>query len=354
MSLSQESDRQRSKEKKALKLYITLGLIGSALVHFIGVNSINWSLKQEREQKQEKKQKPIEFILLDPPQPQEEPVKEIEKKPEIVKENTSVRQPPIKTPIPTPTVRKIEQRPTVVKKPVNNPQTAQRQIDNIQKPEPSTIQQRSQSIVKTTKTNNISSVNSNPDRQETSNPPSSSNTTETNTVSRNTGKVQQAKSSTNTRPAIRCISNCRPRYPSVLKGAEGSARIIVTIDANGNTIDAKFAGGTSNFEIIQQAIIFAKRMRFSSPGVTATVRVNINFSIEGTDFDRKAKERQAEYDRKQQQRQAELERQRQQQQQRQAELERQQQQQQQQQAELERQRKINEILKRNRQLLKQE
>ena len=361
MDLSQLCEQQRAKERKALKFYIACGLTSSILVHFLVFNSLNWLLIRE----QESKLNPIEFVVVDTPKEQVKLVKEEkkveqEKEQEIVKDNTPVSQP---------------RTPTAVKKPVNKSRTSQQRIQDRQTPKKSTNQQRNRltsnrNILQQSSGENeppssyLTSpqgidFNLNSNQQQTSNGPYSSNTTQTNTVSTNTGNVQQGKPKRKSRPTLRCISNCKPKYPSVLNGAEGRATVIVTVDPNGNALRARFAGGSSNFQIIQQAIIAAKKMRFSSPGnVTAIVRVNINFSVAGSAFDRQAQQRQAESEkRRQQQQQAELERQRQQQQQaqlerqRQAELERQRQQQGQGQAELERQRKIDEILKRNRQIL---
>ena len=379
MDLSQLCEQQRAKEKKELKFYIACGLTSSILVHFLVFNNWNWSLIREKEPKL----KPIEFVVLDISKKTERLVKEekkVEQEQEIVKDKTPVSQP---------------RTPTAVKKPVNNSRTSQQRIQDRQTPKKSTNQQRNQPTLKKNKVNTSNrntlqqssdenetpssyltstqgfNFNSNSNQQQTSNGPYSSNTTETNTISANTGNVQQGKPKRKSRPALRCISNCQPKYPSVLNGAEGRATVIVTVDPNGNALNARFAGGNSNFQIIQQAVIAAKKMRFSSPGnVTATVSVNINFSVAGSAFDRQAQQRRAEYEKRRQQRQqaelerqrqqrqqAELERQRQQQRQaqlqrqRQAELERQPQQQGQGQAELERQRKIDEILKRNSQIL---
>lgn len=359
MNLSELCDRQRAKERKALKFYIACGLTSSILVHFLVFNSLNWLLIRE----QESKLNPIEFVVVDTPKEQVKLVKEEkkveqEKEQEIVKDNTPVSQP---------------RTPTAVKKPVNKSRTSQQRIQDRQTPKKSTNQQRNRltsnrNILQQSSGENEPSssyltspqgidFNLNSNQQQTSNGPYSSNTTQTNTVSTNTGNVQQSKPKRRSRPTLRCISNCKPKYPSVLNGAEGRATVIVTVDPNGNAIDARFAGGSSKFQIIQQAVIAAKKMRFSSPGnVTAIVRVNINFSVAGSAFDRQAQQRQAESEkRRQQQQQAELERQRQQQQQaqlerqRQAELERQEQQPGQ--AELEQQRRIDEILKRNSQIL---
>ncbi len=381
MDLSQLCEQQRAKERKALNFYIACGLTSSILVHFLVFNSFYWLQIRE----QESKLNPIEFVVLDTPKEQEKLVKEEkkveqEKEQEIVKDNTPVSQP---------------RTPTAVKKPVNKSRTSQQRIQDRQTPKKSTNQQRNRLTFKKNKINTSNrnilqqssgenelpssyltspqgiNFNSNSNQQQTSNGPYSSNTTQTNTVSTNTGNVQQGKPKRKSRPTLRCISNCKPKYPSVLNGAEGRATVIVTVDPNGNALRARFAGGSSNFQIIQQAVIAAKKMRFSSPGnVTATVSVNINFSVAGSAFDRQAQQRRAEYEKRRQQRQqaelerqrqqrqqAELERQRQQQRQaqlqrqRQAELERQRQQQGQGQAELERQRKIDEILKRNSQIL---
>lgn len=88
--------------------------------------------------------------------------------------------------------------------------------------------------------------------------------------------------------SIRCISNCKPPYPSELNGAEGNARMLVSINSVGNVTGVVFTGGSNNPALSRLALRAAARMRFSVPhGLgSVTVPVNIFYTIRGTDFDR--------------------------------------------------------------------
>nr|MDJ0536395.1 TonB family protein [Xenococcaceae cyanobacterium MO_207.B15] len=120
--------------------------------------------------------------------------------------------------------------------------------------------------------------------------------------------------------SISCKKNCRPKYPSGLGGAEGRAGIQLTIDANGNVINAAIAESNGNPKLDREALKAARRMKFSSINRDrATVRINISFTVAGSDFERQARREQKERERQEQERieqleqekQAELERERQ-------------------------------------------
>lgn len=103
---------------------------------------------------------------------------------------------------------------------------------------------------------------------------------------------------------VSCLSNCQPDYPSSLDGAEGSAAVKITIDGNGNVIGAALDRSHTNSQLNQEALAAAKRMKFSPPkgnNPSAVVRVTINFTVAGSDFDRLARERQEELERKREQ-----------------------------------------------------
>ncbi|MGB7442235.1 MAG: TonB family protein [Coleofasciculaceae cyanobacterium] len=145
---------------------------------------------------------------------------------------------------------------------------------------------------------------------------------------------------------ITCVSRCEPEYPSALDGQEGRASVRVVVDANGNVTKTEIVGANSSSLLAQQALAAARNMKFSKPngGGLVAVKVTINFTVEGSEFERRANERleqqQAEEERRERERRAELERQREEQE-RQAELERQREEQERQ-AELERQREEQE------------
>ncbi|ACK70811.1 TonB family protein [Gloeothece citriformis PCC 7424] len=131
---------------------------------------------------------------------------------------------------------------------------------------------------------------------------------------------------------IRCISECQPDYPSVLNGVEGSAGVQIVVDANGNGVSFTLSKPHSNAQINQQALLAARKMKFTAPpnGERASVQINVNFTVAGSEFDRRAREMREQQQRQRQaqeqerkERQAQLEQERQERQ-RQLELERQQ------------------------------
>ncbi|MGF1478244.1 MAG: energy transducer TonB [Cyanophyceae cyanobacterium] len=127
---------------------------------------------------------------------------------------------------------------------------------------------------------------------------------------------------------ISCVSRCQPSYPSVLDGAEGSAAVQVVVDGSGNVTSATLARANSNSQINRQALLAAQQMKFSAPsgGGQASVQINVNFTVAGSEFDRTAREREEQAERERQarereqrEREAQAERERQE---RQAQLER--------------------------------
>ena len=92
---------------------------------------------------------------------------------------------------------------------------------------------------------------------------------------------------------ITCIANCQPSYPSVLKGAEGRAAVKVTVDSGGNVSSVTLVSGNSDSQINREALLAARKMRFSNPpnGKSASVQISVNFAVAGSEFDRQARER---------------------------------------------------------------
>ncbi len=111
-----------------------------------------------------------------------------------------------------------------------------------------------------------------------------------------------------------CISGCRPEYPSVLNGEEGTAVVRVVLDSNGNVVDSQIAESGGSSQLNQEALEAARKMKFRVPGGGSrfAVPVAINFTMKGSEFNRQARERQAQLERERQQReqerQAQLER----------------------------------------------
>ncbi len=338
MNLEQLCDRQRQKEKKTIRFYLIFGLIASSCFHFIVIDNFNWSAEKQPK----KTKKTIEFILVDPPkQKLEKPVeKEIEQpKPTPVQKTVPQAQTPL------PTLRKTT--PTPVQKTVPQPQTP---LPTLRKSTPTPVQKTvpqptlPSSPAVTNQSNSTAEQESNSDR------------TNSNPLAANTDAIDKPPKKIGTTPTISCVSNCKPQYPSVLNGKEGSAAVRVAIDSNGNVTGVQLARANPNFKINQQAIYAAKKMRFTAIGgnQTGTVIVNIGFTVAGSDFDRQRRQAELEKQRQQERQQAELERRRQaelEKQRQQTELERQQRPQQ---VELDRQQRIDEILKRNHEILNRE
>jgi TonB family protein len=101
----------------------------------------------------------------------------------------------------------------------------------------------------------------------------------------------------------------------------------LTIDSNGNVIGAELASADSNSQVNRQALLAARQMEFSSPpgGNTASVQVEINFTLEGSDYDRLAREEQARKEQAAKEQQQEIVRQQQQEEEKQARIRQQQQ-----------------------------
>ncbi len=113
---------------------------------------------------------------------------------------------------------------------------------------------------------------------------------------------------------LSCVSGCSPKYPAVLAGEEGSARVRLRLDRNGNVVDAQVLGGTAVIEfgvepngnvvpkaeetsiyskLAEAALGAARQMKFTPPesGNRVAVIVNINFTIAGSEFGRQVRER---------------------------------------------------------------
>jgi protein TonB len=104
---------------------------------------------------------------------------------------------------------------------------------------------------------------------------------------------------------ISCISNCEPEYPSELEGLEGAAGVKLTIDPDGNVVAAELADADDHSQINREALLAARQMQFSSPpgGNAASVQVKIDFTVEGSEYDRLAREAQEKQEQAQKERQ---------------------------------------------------
>ncbi len=113
---------------------------------------------------------------------------------------------------------------------------------------------------------------------------------------------------------LSCISGCAPQYPATLAGKEGRVQVRLVVDRNGNVIDAQVLSGSAFTEfavdangnvvpkdgetsiyrtLAEAALTAAKQMKFTplANKEQAAVTVNINYTIAGTNFDRKVRQR---------------------------------------------------------------
>ena len=282
------SNQKRQQEQKQLQKLLIASFVGSALLHGILIAFLlRWLPRQEPE----KVEKPMEIILVDKPKPKPIETK-IVAQPKLTHLAQEKKPEPIKTkPTPAPKVKK-SQPP--------QPQST-----------PSPKIEQTRRILTTSNTRTTNTIFNPPVKSET---PAS---TKTRSIPRTNPVTTEKKVAITSPPPaapkprteavqISCVANCQPKYPSALNGAEGRAGIRLTIDKSGNVIAAELARAHSNRRVNRQALLAARRMKFNQINneAGASVVVNINFTVKGSEFERIAKERQA---RQQRERQAKLE-----------------------------------------------
>lgn len=318
MTNSQFCIQQRQQEQQRLRKLLIVGFVGSAALHGILAYALpRWSFEPPQTV-----EKPMELVLVDKPKPKPKPKPKVESKP-VVKPKPVKPPEQVKAQTPPPPVKPPEpiKAQTPPPKPVPEPAPAPKPVVSDPTPTPS------QPIVSvpienTGQSSSLSSITA----------PNSSVATADSNVSSNhkpgsTGSVVAANSAP-PRPeandggeeGISCVSNCEPEYPAALDGVEGNAGVKLTLDSNGNVVGAELVDPDSDPSINRQALLAARQMQFSSPGDTsAAVRVNIDFTVAGSQYDRarreeQARREQAERERKEQEaaaRQQQLERERQ-------------------------------------------
>jgi TonB family protein len=306
--------QQRQQEQQQLKKLLTVGFTSSLIFHgLLAITLPHWSIEPPKA-----KDKPIELIIVDQPQP---PKTKIVPKPEPVKTVTpppTVKQPKPIQPQPTPPETKIVPKPIPKPEPVKtiNPLPTVKQPKPIQPqptpPKPATKRvltsptpERSQPVISgviknTPPTSPLSDdfIAGNSTNSGSSEEGSSLGIKDTDGVAVNSSNSSPPPQS-DVEEGIACLSNCEPQYPSVLEGEEGSAGIQLIIDGDGNVTSASIVKSNSNTEINRQALLAARQMKFSSPnsGNSVSVKVTINFTVAGSDFDRQARQEQLERER---------------------------------------------------------
>ena len=328
MTNSQFCIQQRQREQQRLNKLLILGFVGSAALHGILAYALpKWSFNSPKQAEE-----PMELILVDKPKPKVEPKPKpkIESYAERLSEGVSFRNPlgkpvaepkppPVKPPEPVaaqtappkpepaPKSQPARPKPAPKPEPTPKPQPAPKKVLTNPTPAPS------QPIVSvpvenTDRSSSLSSLTS----------PSSSNAASNSAgIANSIGKPGAmgsvvATGSAPPRPevndggeeGISCLSNCEPEYPASLEGVEGSAGIKLTIDSGGSVIGAELVEPHSDSGINRQALLAARQMQFSSPGnSSAAVRVNIDFTVEGSEYDRAAREEQERREQAQKERQ---------------------------------------------------
>jgi periplasmic protein TonB len=303
MSTSQFCIQQRQQEQQRVRKLLWLGLAASIVLHGI----LALALPRQLATKQPQVKKPMELILVDKPKPKPKPKpKETKITPKPKPEPPQQKAP---EPKPEPPAPQPKPEPPQQKAPEPKPEPPQ--------PQPLTPQAKKAPAPKKVLTSNLPPVSKafvapKPERaialSPANNPPtvkeSSSNVASSNVATNSPPSTGESESteSAGDESGIACVNNCEPEYPAVLNGAEGNASVKLTLDNNGNVIGVAIANSDNNIDVNRQALLAARQMEFSSPGAQeATVIVNINFTVEGSEFNRIVKERQEQQAARQQQ-----------------------------------------------------
>jgi TonB family protein len=282
--------RQRQQEQQRLNKLLILGFAGSTVLHGILAYTLpRWSFEPPKTAEE-----PMELILVDKPKPQPKPQPKIESKPIVEPKPKTVKPPePVKEQTPPPPVKPPEpvQTQTPPPKPAPKPpepEPAPKKVLTTPAPAPN------QPIVSAPveKTPQPSSLRSNftaPNSSVTSAKASS----DSPNVPATNSPPSRPEASSEPPEGISCVSNCEPEYPDTLEGVEGSAGIKLTIDPDGNVVGVELANADSNSQVNREALLAARQMQFSSPGDdVASVQVKIDFTVEGSEYDRARREEQ--------------------------------------------------------------
>lgn len=325
---------KRQQEPKKLRTLLTASFAASVVFHGVLFIFIpRWFSQKQLEKVEE----PIELILLDKPKPIESKVvpKPAPPKPEPTpppKVKTPKPEPPKPEPTPPPKVETPKPEPTLPPK-VETPKPEP------PKPEPPKPEPTPPPKVETPEPEKVLTTPDTTSSNAAPAPPVKASPTSNNeaiekinteeTVAINSPPPEIAEPITD--PAgISCVANCQPEYPSALDGDEGSAGVRLSIAPDGKVRGAELTNPHSNSMLNRQALLAARQMQFSEIDneAGALVVVRINFTVEGSEFDDVARERQEklEEERKaklEEERQQKLEAQKQEQERRRSQLEQQ-------------------------------
>jgi TonB family protein len=285
MSTSQFCIQQRQQEQQQVRKLLWVGLACSIALHGILAAALPRQLRTKAPQVK----KPMELILVDKPKPKPK-IKETpilpKPKPEPPQQKAPEPkpEPPKPEPKPEPPQQKAPEPKSEPPKPEPKPEIPQPKAPTPQKILTSNLPPISQAPVapqpQPQQAIAPSPVKKSSPNVATNSPPPTTESESTESASEEEG--------------IACVSNCEPEYPDALEGAEGSAGVKLTIDPKGNVISAELASADSNSQVNRQALLAARQMEFSSPpgGNAASVQVKIDFTVEGSDYDRARREEQ--------------------------------------------------------------
>jgi periplasmic protein TonB len=320
MSTSQFCIQQRQQEQQRVRKLLWLGLASSIALH--GILAV--ALPRQLANKAPQVKKPMELILVDKPKPKPKPKETAivpKPKPEPPQQKAPEPKPePPKPPEPKPEPPQ-QKSPEPKSEPPKPPEPQAKPKPEVSQPKaptpkkiltsnlppipkaPTVPQPESESAIAPAPVKNSPNVKESSSNVATNSPLATSES--------------ESTESTGDEPGIACVSNCEPEYPDALEGAEGSAGVKLTIDPQGNVIGAELASADSNSQVNREALLAARQMEFSSPpgGNTASVQVEINFTLEGSDYDRLAREQERKEQAAKEQQEQEAARQQQQQQQ---------------------------------------
>lgn len=293
MTNSQFCIQQRQQEQQRLRKLLVVGFAGSAAVHGILAYAFpRWSFEPPQTASE-----PIEMILVDKPQPKPEP--KIESKPvvepsfEDKPEPKPVQPPePVQAQTPPPPVQPPEPVPTQAAPPKPEPTPAPKEVLTTPTPAPAAI--TSAPVENTAQPSSFNSSFAAPSSSvATADSSASSQGKPGGMGSVAVNSAPPRPETNNSEEGISCVSNCEPEYPAALEGAEGSAQVKLTVNSDGSVIGAELTEPNSNSGVNRQALLAARQMQFSSPGnSSAAVRVNFDFTVEGSEYDRARREEQ--------------------------------------------------------------
>ena len=304
MSNSEFCIQQRKLEQRRLKKLLLFGLAGSALLHgILAYNLPRWSISSPTQT-----EKPIELIIVDQPQPKPQ----IESKPIVEPKPKPIpKTEPVKAVTPSQTKRELNfreqaevpRRTTPVKqlKPVQPETTPPKPTPQkvLTNPTPAPSQSVISAPIEDTSPSTFSSNSFNNSSSSVSPAAESGSSNSSVPGAVAVGSSAPPRPQPNSSQRITCVSNCKPEYPAVLAGVEGNAGIKLTIDPNGNVTSATITRTHSNSQLNRQALLAARKMKFSSPpsGSSGSVIVKIDFTVAGSEYDRTARQEQRERER---------------------------------------------------------